>query len=381
MDKMVKYINECREMGISVHPPDVNQSDLNFTPAGDAIRFGLGAVKNVGQGAVEAIVAARTEGGPFNSIYNFCERINLGAVNRRVIESLIKAGALDSVGGNRAQLTEALDRALESGLRASRDRTMGQHGLFGMLGEEEKHEYPLAQLQDWTMEQKLTGEKEVLGIYVSGHPLGRFKDKISDLATHFTDKLEGLEKGVEVKLCGILTNIVRKTNREGKYWAALKLDDGRGTADAMVFANRYEELLAGIKGGCRCVSPRVHPAGRRRSAEAIDSGNGIPRRGSRGSAVGYFHPYLAARRKFPGESESVERVVYEETGQYGSPATAGKTARLFSRNGCHYEGTARPRISRRAGKNLRTGINGSSRHLNYAQEKSHRHDGKYGRRR
>lgn len=247
MDKMVKYINECREMGISVHPPDVNQSDLNFTPAGDAIRFGLGAVKNVGQGAVEAIVAARTEGGPFTSIYNFCERINLGAVNRRVVESLIKAGALDSVGGNRAQLTEALDRALESGLRASRDRTMGQHGLFGMFGEEEKHEYPLAQLQDWTMEQKLTGEKEVLGIYVSGHPLGRFKDKISDLATHFTDKLEGLEKGVEVKLCGILTNIVRKTNREGKYWAALKLDDGRGTADAMVFANRYEELLAELK--------------------------------------------------------------------------------------------------------------------------------------
>src|SRR5579875_1352927 len=240
MDKMVKYINECREMGISVHPPDVNQSDLNFTPAGEAIRFGLGAVKNVGQGAVEAIVAARAEGGPFNSIYNFCERINLGAVNRRVIESLIKAGALDSTGGNRAQLTEALDRALESGMRASRDRTMGQHGLFGMFGEEEKHEYPLAQLQDWTMEQKLTGEKEVLGIYVSGHPLDRFKDKISDLATHFTDKLEGLEKNTPVTLCGILTNIVRKTNREGKYWAAMKIDDKRGTADTMVFATRYE---------------------------------------------------------------------------------------------------------------------------------------------
>jgi DNA polymerase III subunit alpha len=247
MDKMVKYINECREMGISVLPPDINQSDLNFTPAGDSIRFGLGAVKNVGQGAVEAIVAARSEGGPFTSIYNFCERINVGAVNRRVIESLIKAGALDSTGANRAQLSEALDRALESGLRANRDRTMGQHGLFGMFAEEEKQEFPLANLQDWTMEQKLAGEKEVLGIYVSGHPLGRFKDKIGDLATHFTDKLDGLEKGIEVKLCGILTNIVRKTNREGRYWAALKLDDGRGTADAMVFANRYEELLPELK--------------------------------------------------------------------------------------------------------------------------------------
>ena len=243
MDKIVKYINECREMGIHVLPPDVNQSDLNFTPAGDSIRFGLGAVKNVGQGAVEAIVTAREEDGSFTSIYDFCERVNLANVNRRVIESLIKAGALDSTGGNRAQLTEALDRALETGLRVSRDRALGQHGLFGALLGEQKVEHPLAKLPDWIMEQKLAGEKEVLGIYVSGHPLDRFKDKVSDLATHYTDKLEDLEKNKSVALCGILTNIIRKTNREGKYWAALKIDDQRGTADAMVFANRYEELL------------------------------------------------------------------------------------------------------------------------------------------
>ncbi len=106
-----------------------------------------------------------------------------------MIESLIKAGAFDSTGANRAQLTEALDRALESGLRASRDRAMGQHGLFGLSAADHKTEHPLAKLQDWTMEQKLAGEREVLGIYVSGHPLDRFKDKVSDLATHFTDKL------------------------------------------------------------------------------------------------------------------------------------------------------------------------------------------------
>ncbi len=246
-DKVVKYINECREMGIRVLPPDVNQSDLNFTPAGDAIRFGLGAVKNVGQGAVDAIVAAREEGGPFTSIYNFCERVNLGNVNRRVVESLIKAGALDSTGANRAQLTEALDRALESGLRTSRDRAMGQHGLFGLTAEEHKTDYPLANLPDWTMEQKLAGEKELLGIYVSGHPLDRYKEKVADLTTHFTDRLEELEKNTTVAMCGILTNIVRKTNREGKYWAALKIDDRRGTAEAMVFANKYEELLPALR--------------------------------------------------------------------------------------------------------------------------------------
>jgi DNA polymerase-3 subunit alpha len=246
-DKIVKYINECKEMGIRVLPPEVNQSDLNFTPAGDAIRFGLGAVKNVGQGAVEAIVKAREEGGAFTSIYKFCERINLGNVNSRVIESLVKAGALDSTGANRAQLTEAIPRAIESGTRASRDREMGQHGLFGFAEDELASEYPLAKLPDWTMEQKLAGEKEVLGIYVSGHPLDRFKDKVADLATHFTDKLEDLEKGTPVALCGMLTGIVRKTNRDGKYWASMKLDDGRGTVDAMVFANRYEELLGALR--------------------------------------------------------------------------------------------------------------------------------------
>ena len=247
MDKIVKYINECREMQIRVLPPDVNQSDLNFTPAGDAIRFGLGAVKNVGQGAVEAIVAARETAGPFTSIYHLCERVNLGTVNRRALESLIKAGALDSLGGNRAQLSEAVDRALESGLRASRDRALGQHGLFGGFAEEQKSEYPLARLPDWTIEQKLAGEKEVLGIYVSGHPLERWLDKVSDLSTHSTDKLEDLERNTEVRICGILTNIVRKTNREGKHWAAMKIDDRRGTADAMIFANRYEDLLSAIK--------------------------------------------------------------------------------------------------------------------------------------
>ena len=247
MEKIVKYINECREMGIRVLPPDANESDLNFTPAGDAIRFGLGAVKNVGHGAVEAIVAARNEGGKFTSIYNFCDRINLAAVNRRVIESLVKAGALDSTGANRAQLTEALDRAIDSGLRSSRDRAMGQHGLFGMEEDTEDSEQPMANLQDWTGEQKLAGEKEVLGIYVSGHPLDRFREKISNVAKNYTDQLDGLEKGVMVELCGILTGIVRKTNREGKYWAAMKLEDSRGMVDAMVFATRYEELLGVLK--------------------------------------------------------------------------------------------------------------------------------------
>jgi DNA polymerase-3 subunit alpha len=246
-DKIVKYIGECREMGIRVLPPDVNESDLNFTPAGAAIRFGLGAVKNVGQGAVEAIVVARNNEGRFKSIFDFCERVNLGAINRRVIESLVKAGAMDSLNGNRAQLTEAIDRAMESGLRSLRDREMGQAGLFGLADDHKEHEYPLAKLPQWTPQQMLAGEKEMLGIYVSGHPLDRFSDKVCELATHTTDKLEEVQKAQLVSLCGLLTNIQRKTTKEGKHWAFMKFDDGHGTVDAMLFSTRYDELLPFIK--------------------------------------------------------------------------------------------------------------------------------------
>jgi DNA polymerase III subunit alpha len=246
-DKIVKYINECRDMGIRVLPPDVNHSDFNFTPSDEAIRFGLGAIKNVGQGAVEAVVAARAEGGEFSTIFDFCERVNLGSVNRRVMESLIKAGAMDSLKGNRAQLTDAIDRAMETGLRALRDREMGQAGLFGFTEEHKEQEYPLATLPQWTSQQKLAGEKELLGIYVSGHPLDQYGDKIGELATHTSDKLDDVQRGHVIALCGLLTGIQRKTNKENKHWAQTKFDDGRGSVDAMLFASRYEELLPYLK--------------------------------------------------------------------------------------------------------------------------------------
>src|SRR5258708_15603800 len=124
--KIVKYINECREMGISVLPPDVNSSDKDFTPADNGIRFGLCAMKTVGAAAVESVIAARQAEGRFTSIYAFCERADLGAVNRRMIESLIKAGAMDSLEGNRAQLFAVIDSAMETGQRAWRDRASGQ---------------------------------------------------------------------------------------------------------------------------------------------------------------------------------------------------------------------------------------------------------------
>lgn len=243
--KVVRYINECRERQIQVLPPSVNVSDLNFTPSGDGIRFGLGAIKNVGAGAVEAIIKVRDKDGKFSSLYEFCERVDMSSVNRRVIEALIRCGAMDELKGTRSQKMAILDAAIETGLRASRDRNSGQSGLFGDLfgGNEEKNEEgELPKVPDWDAAQKLTNEKELLGFYVSGHPLDRYLDKVNDLGTHNTSTLTGVERGVEVKVCGLITGIQRKRNQKQELWAALQLEDLHGTVDCMVFASKFESL-------------------------------------------------------------------------------------------------------------------------------------------
>ncbi len=240
--KVVKYSNECRDMGIQVLPPDVNKSDWSFTPDGNAIRFGLGAIKTIGASAVESISAARAEGGPFKSLYDFCERVDLGAVNKRMIESLIKAGAFDQISPVRAQLFAAVESAMELGQKAWRDRQSGQAGLFAAMLAEEPAEKPLPDVPEWSTQERLAGEKEVLGFYVTGHPLEQFRDKIADLATHSIDSLEGLERGSEVQLCGILTGIQKRRNKEGKPWSSMQIEDLSGSLDGVLFSNNYDRL-------------------------------------------------------------------------------------------------------------------------------------------
>jgi DNA polymerase-3 subunit alpha len=255
--KIAKYINECRDMGITVLPPDVHSSDWNFTPiaAGDggsrpgvggAIRFGLGAVKNLGSAAVEAIRVARETVGRFHSIYQFCDTVDLASINRRMIESLIRAGAMDSFDGTRAQLMAAVEGAMEAGQRAQRARESGQEGLFGeaFSGEGAHEEKPLPAVADWPLREKLLGEKEMLGFYVTGHPLDQYDDKIRELATHDSGNLEGLAKSVEVALCGVITGVQKKRNREGKPWAAMMLEDRTGAVEALLFTTNYERLTS-----------------------------------------------------------------------------------------------------------------------------------------
>src|SRR5436309_9421761 len=175
-DDVVKYINECREMGIAVEPPDINVSDANFTPHGPAIRFGLAAVKNVGGNAIESIVAARKNlDRNFKSLFEFCEEVDLRLLNKRVLESLIKGGAMDSL-GRRAPLMQTLDKAIDRAQKSQRDAESGQHGLFGIFADEVHHDNnALPDTPDWDEHTRLAAEKEILGFFITGHPLEKYR--------------------------------------------------------------------------------------------------------------------------------------------------------------------------------------------------------------
>ncbi|MEJ2331384.1 MAG: DNA polymerase III subunit alpha [Desulfobulbaceae bacterium] len=172
-DKVVAYINECRDREIEVLPPDINESDKDFTVVEDRIRFGLAAVKNVGEAALDSIIEERLADGPYTSLEDFCCRVDLRRVNRRVLESLIKAGAFDSLGLKRSQLFAILDQALEQGQAAQRDRLSGQISLFAVMDSEDEQQHTkieIPSIPDWTDQEKLSFEKETVGFYLTGHP-------------------------------------------------------------------------------------------------------------------------------------------------------------------------------------------------------------------
>lgn len=244
-DKVRLYLNECRDLGITVLPPDVNASEWDFTPAADnAIRFGLGAIKNVGRSAVESVVQARNEQGQgFANLFEFCERVDCSRLNKRMIESAIRAGALDGLEGTRAQQTDALDAAMEAGQRAFQDRLTGQEGLFGdQLAPGSGAAGTLPDRKDWDLLKKLAGEKEMLGFYVTGHPLDSYRDAIEDFDVTDSSGLGEKRNNDEVYICGVLHDIQRRRNREGRTWASAALDDRLGSIDLLVFTNQFEQL-------------------------------------------------------------------------------------------------------------------------------------------
>lgn len=276
-DKLGLFVVECRRMGIEVLPPDVNASQLEFTIEGEAIRFGLGAIKNVGEGPVQTILAARAKGGPFRDLGDFCRRVDLRQVNRRALESLIKVGALRPF-GHRAQLLAALDRLLHLSASAHRAREIGQMSLFdGEQGDDPSLASALlAELpaQDEVPRREiLAWEKELVGAYISEHPLERPMRELQHMVTHYTSDLSEELDGQMVTLAGLVAWVRRHATKKGEAMAFVGLEDLQGTIELVVFPRLWTARQALLEEGkIVIVRGRVDAKGREAKiiAEAID---------------------------------------------------------------------------------------------------------------
>lgn len=257
-DKVQVFVNECRKMGIRVLPPDINESLKEFTPVEEGIRFGLSAVRNLGESAADKIIAARKEGGPFQSLLDFCQRIGPGVVNKRALESLIKSGAFDFLGYTRNHLLKTYERVVDLAAEKLRFQEDGQHSLFEEEGEELDLMDSRSILEEMPKEQLLAYEKEMLGIYVTDHPLMQYKDILERNVEIEIADLAALGDGAVKWIGGIITKKTQRITRKGELMANLVLEDLTGRVEVTVFPAMYlqhRELLEEDR--IVCVKARV----------------------------------------------------------------------------------------------------------------------------
>ena len=266
-DKLVEYIDEAKKIGIAVLPPDVNASLVDFTVVNGEIRFGLAAIKGVGENAVRSILETRDASGPFADLFDLVARVDLKAVNRKVFEALIKCGALDRLPGNRAQQLDALDSALEVASREARDREMGQSSLFGMIEAPHPSMKPALRFQPApsTMEQ-LAWEKETLGIFVSGHPLADVAEALARTGAVAVRDVRNLEDDSPVKIAGLVTAVRRTLTKAQSQMLFATVEDTTGAIECIVFPKQYAELQARfVEDGIVVVTGRLRMRERRGS--------------------------------------------------------------------------------------------------------------------
>ena len=265
-DKLALYLNECRAMGITVLPPDVNESTLTFSPVGKDIRFGMGAIRNVGANVVDGMIAAREEKGHFESFNDFLKKVPLVVCNKRTIESLIKAGAFDELKHTRRSLSLVHESAVDAAVSVKRKEAAGQFDLFGSLGMDDALGDDLSvtvpDIPDWERREKLNFEREMLGLYVSDHPLRGLERALSDAATasvhDIIDEDSHIRDGEVVTIAGMLTSVSRRIAKSsGNQYASVELEDSSGaTLTVMFFSRAYEtmgnaladDLICSIKG-------------------------------------------------------------------------------------------------------------------------------------
>ncbi|MBI2877412.1 MAG: DNA polymerase III subunit alpha [Candidatus Tectomicrobia bacterium] len=264
-DKVMLYLRECREMGIQVLPPDINQGARDFTLSKEGLRFGLAAVKNVGLGAIEAIIAAREAEGPFQSLEELCQRIDARAVNRRVLESLIKAGACDSLGESRAPMLARLEQCWSGGQKKKKEQASNQMTLFATPPEGSKSRRRGASAAlpepksptpgqsetggtEWERKELLSYEKEVLGFYLSGHPLDPYEKELQRYANATTQSCTAVANGKEIRLAGTTARVKVQFTKKGEQMAVVTLEDLYGTLEVVVYPNLFKEAQPCLEG-------------------------------------------------------------------------------------------------------------------------------------
>ena len=328
-DRVPFYVAACHEMGVEVLPPDVNGSQFDFAVVDGKIHFGLNAVKNVGDSAARAIVHAREEGGAFTSLWDFTERVDPQVVNKRALESLVKCGALDSSGGTRRGMLEALEHALSHGQRAQNDRLSGQSSLFGEA--EAKPENPPIGTEEFEKNELLRLEKETLGLYVSEHPLEAIKAQLRRKTDATLAELERRRDGEIVTVAGIVSALKQLTTKKGEPMVFMRLDDVIGSAEVVVFNSVYaaaRELL--LVDEVLVVKARIdHKEGETKLIALEVAGfEATPERkevrlklDARKAGAGIIRELAAVVKDFPGEAPVVLDLVTSEgprTFQFGS---------------------------------------------------------------
>jgi DNA polymerase III subunit alpha len=241
-EKVVTYVDDAKEMGLSIVPPDVNRGQYKFTIDGaKTIIYGIGAIKGVGEAAIQSIVEQRQTEGPFQDLFDFCNRVDLKKANRRTLEALIRAGALDTLGPNRAVIMASLEQAVKSAEQFKRNSALGQNDLFGTPSEknaEQNIEYTM--VRPWPEGRVLEGEKETLGLYLTGHPIDRYLPEIKKFGSLRLNSLQPTRRGEYVLVAGLIINIRVMKTKKGLSWAIVTLDDQSGRVDVMIYSDLYE---------------------------------------------------------------------------------------------------------------------------------------------
>ncbi|MHB8090776.1 MAG: DNA polymerase III subunit alpha [Syntrophales bacterium] len=268
-DKIISHISSCREMGINVLPPDINESMRDFSVAGDHVRFGLAAVKNVGAGAVDSVIESRDESGPFTSFFDFCDRIDPRKINKRVIESLIKCGAFDSTGNNRNQLMTFYEEIMEKAQKRHKEKNSNQTNLLDQLEERAsttgninlKKENSLPEMAEWEHKDLLAYEKETIGFYISGHPLSPYKERLGMIVTADSANLRSKTDREAVMIAGIVSSIRDVQTKRKETMAYILLEDLKGSVDIIVFPETYKNSYQLLHGDAPLLIKGVIDAG------------------------------------------------------------------------------------------------------------------------